>query len=485
MSISGSLANAFSGLTAASRGAEVVSQNLANALTEGYGRRELQLSSRLLGTQGSGVRVDGVTRAVNQTLLADRRIADAGEARDNRLRDALAAIETALGRPDDPGAITARYRDVEAALVAAASRPDSDARLAAVHGAAEALALQFAAASRAVQTQRMSADAAIAAMVGEVNADLQRIVTLNRDIQIERASGRDGSGLIDQRQRLIDRVAAAVPLHEVARDDGSVALYSGGGAVLLDGRAAALGFEPTATITADMTLGSGALSGLTLRGRPVTAGADRGLLGGGGLGALFAIRDDLAPAAQAGLDALARDLVERFEAPAADPTRAAAAAGLFTDGGAGLDPANETGLAGRLQINALADPGRGGALWRLRDGLGAATPGPAGQAAGLQRLLDALAADRLPASGGFATAARPAEGLAADLLSQVGTRLQGAETALAYSAARREALAAAERAGGVDSDQELQHLLLVEQAYSANARVIAAAEAMLDRLMEI
>ena len=43
MSLSSTLANALSGLGAASRGAEVVSANVANARTPGYGRRELGL----------------------------------------------------------------------------------------------------------------------------------------------------------------------------------------------------------------------------------------------------------------------------------------------------------------------------------------------------------------------------------------------------------------------------------------------------------
>ncbi|MFD2438939.1 flagellar basal body protein [Paracoccus kondratievae] len=46
MSISSAISNAVSGLTAASRGTEVVSANIANALTPGYARRELNLSTR-------------------------------------------------------------------------------------------------------------------------------------------------------------------------------------------------------------------------------------------------------------------------------------------------------------------------------------------------------------------------------------------------------------------------------------------------------
>ena len=56
MSISGSLSNALSGLTAAGRAAAVVSSNISNSMTEGYGKRDLVLTERMLAGTGAGVR---------------------------------------------------------------------------------------------------------------------------------------------------------------------------------------------------------------------------------------------------------------------------------------------------------------------------------------------------------------------------------------------------------------------------------------------
>jgi len=39
--------------------------------------------------------------------------------------------------------------------------------------------------------------------------------------------------------------------------------------------------------------------------------------------------------------------------------------------------------------------------------------------------------------------------------------------------------------GGVDTDAEMQSLLLIEQSYAANARVIQTVSDMLDILMQI
>ena len=56
MTLSAALSNALSGLTAASRNAQVTASNISNAMTEGYGRRELEVVSRDIGGMG------GVTR---------------------------------------------------------------------------------------------------------------------------------------------------------------------------------------------------------------------------------------------------------------------------------------------------------------------------------------------------------------------------------------------------------------------------------------
>ncbi len=482
MGLSTSLANALSGLNAAARGAEVVSQNVANARTPGYARREVNLSAQSLGGAGSGVRVDRISRSVNQQLLTDRRLADADSGAARAQADFLQSAEKAIGQPGDAGSLTGLVAGLDATLLQAASRPDSQARLQGVATAARDLSARFNQLTDALQQARMDADDAIAGQVDLLNRTLGRIDALNSDILSQRASGQDATALMDQRQRLVDQVAEIVPVREIARDHDQIALYTTGGAVLLEGNPALIGFSPVGAITADMTLASGALSGLTINGQPVPAGP-AGVLGGGTLGAQFAIRDDLAPGVQSQLDALARDLIERFSAPGTDPTLPPGQPGLFTDAGALANPLTEAGLAGRLALNAAADPARGGALWRLRDGLGATAPGNVGNATTLTALRDALAAPRIPLSGAFIGAGRSAGGLAADVLSGVAETRQTAEARQVYTAARQTALTDLQLQDGVDTDAELQNLLVIEQSYSANARVIQTIDDLINKLI--
>ena len=483
MSISGALSNALSGLTASSRSVEMVSNNIANALTEGYARREVVLGSRSLGGTGQGVSVRGVQRTVDLVLMTDRRVAQASTGDRQTRAQFYASLEAAIGVPGAPGALTTRIATFETALIEAASRPESEARLSNVAGAARALAAQIGDAGVVVQAARTDADHKIGAQVAQVNSAMARVAEMNAEIRKHLASGRDPSAMMDQRQQLVDQIAAIVPLREVQRDHGQIALFTTGGAVLVDGRAAEFGFTTAGIVEPDMTTASGGLSGLTLNGLPIATSGPYSTITGGSLAAHFAVRDALAPAAQAKLDAVARDLVERLAS--LDPTLAPGAPGLFTDAGAAFLPANEVGLAQRLKLNSAADPQQGGALWRLRDGLGATSPGPMGNSALLSALHGALTLHRQPVSGDFLPGLRSFAALTADMLSIAGTARLSADTEASFSAARSEGLRVQELQGGVDTDREMQDLLQIEKAYAANAKVIQTVDEMLDLLLGI
>lgn len=485
MSISASLSSALSGLTAASKMAEVVSSNIANATTPGYGRREVLTEALTVGSDGQGVRVAGVYRHSDPILIGDRRAAQAGTG-DRDVRTAfLRRLETSIGGPDDATSLGARIAAFDTALIEATSRPESEARLSQVAESARGLVQHIAKTSQDIQAARAAADDRIEAEVQQVNSALTRLAELNAKARAVYGTERDASAFMDQRQQLIDSIASIIPLREAARDSGQIALYTTGGAVLLEGTPSVLTFGPVGVITPAMTHSGGALSGLSLNGRPLATAGDGSPIAGGSLAAHFAVRDDLAPSAQSRLDAVARDLVERFSAPGLDSSLPSGAAGLFTDAGAAFLGGNEIGLSERLTLNAAVDPRQGGALWRLRDGLGATIPGAVGDARFLNRLQAALADHRNPASGGFMAGARSFATLAADFLSGAASARLTSEGEASYATARVNALKIMEAEGGVDTDQEMQSLLLVEQAYSANAKVVQTIHDMIQTLLSM
>ncbi len=481
MSITSALSSALSGLTANSRAASVVASNLANIQTEGYGRRDLTLSHDRQG----GVRVVGISRHVDAGVLSDRRLADGALSHSETRATFLKAVQSTVGTPDQPGSLSARIAALEAALVSAASRPDANDRLQAVSSRAAELVQGFNMASTEIQDQRMAAEESIAAAVRSLNADLAQVQDLNVHIQAAQRGGADSSGLLDHRQAVIDRIADLIPVREVPRGDGAVALMTPRGALLLDGSAAKLDFTRNNIILPHMTIDSGLIYNIEINGQEITSGGPLSPIGGGRLSALFEARDTLAEKAQSQLDAVARNVIERFQNSTFDATRAPGAKGLFTDEGDIFDSAMEVGIAGRMRLNDLVDLRGGNEVWRLRDGLGAPAPGPTGNATLLAATSDALSARNIAASGDMGSGAGNVAQHVDRLVSHLAQSTQAEDRAMSYAAVRQSELQTQLLSDGVNSDAEMQRLLLIEQAYGANARMIKTLDEMMQTILRI
>ncbi|MEM9010030.1 MAG: flagellar hook-associated protein FlgK [Pseudomonadota bacterium] len=484
MSISSTLAGAIAGLGATARAADVVANNIANVETPGYARRSLAVTSTVAGGLATGVRVLGVEAASDPRATADRRRveAEAGAADIlSRVADRFAAI---VGAPGEAGALASRAQAFEIAVQALADTPESPALQAQMLTAAQDFAASLNTAGTEAARIRTDADAAIARGVASVNDSLERIDRLNEQIRLRTAQSQETAGLEDQRRALLDRLNEQIPIRTVRNEVGQIAIYSAGGETLLDREVFPLDFQPTATITQDMTLASGALSGLTIGGRPISAGTGTGPLDGGALGAQFQVRDSAGLNFGAQIDALAADMIGRLQDPAVDGTRRPGSPGLFTDGGGAFDPADIDGVATRIAVNAAVDPAEGGALWRLRDGLQAGTPGPAGNDTLLRDIQAALAATA-PAPAGLSGdygAADLSAAISAEALRVGALREEEATYRAGQLAIFRDAELGAV---GVDTDQELQRLLAIEKAYAANAKVIEVVDDLLRRILEV
>ncbi|WP_209426179.1 flagellar hook-associated protein FlgK [Pararhodobacter sp. SW119] len=484
MSINTAMNAAVSGLTAAARGVQVASTNVANAMTDGYAPRKLQLGTAVVGGQGVGVRVLGVERQVDPVLTGLVRQAGADRAGAEAGARFWADLEGAIGDPGDAFALAGRVAAFESALVSAANRPDMDQRLAAVTATAGAMLQEFHGLQRHVQDARLDADRAIAREVTELNNGLARLARLNADIVGLRSSGEPPLALMDERQTLITRLSEIVPLREYQSPEGRSILYTEGGQLLLDVTPSRIEFTPVNAMEPGMTRAGGALSTLTLNGRPIANPGEGGAFGGGRIAALFEVRDTHGVAAQAALDTMAADLIARFEAPDIDPSAPGGPA-LFSDAGDPLAALPAAGLAGRLTLSPLVQPDSGGHLWHLREGLGADPAGPrapVGDAAQIQRWIEALQRGDAPAPG--ASAVSFGNGVAREIAFLSQTR-QGFEDRQIQTATRAADLHERVLSRGVDTDAEMQRLVLIEQAYAANARVIQVADQMLRRLMEI
>ena len=538
MGITNAIGNAMSGLRANSRSAEIVARNIANAGVEGYAAKSLALGHETHGGQPGGVRVDGVLRAGDPLLTAARRSDEAEAGRLSAEADTLRRIADLALDPAGGDSLQSRYLAFENALRALADTPESPAMQRAAADTARGLAVKLNTLSTEARRIRMDADREIQRQVETVNRALRRIEGLNKDIQSAAAAGRDSSALEDERQRQIDLVNGVVPIKSAQPlPNGGMHILAQGGQSLMNGTTAhAFSFETGGQVT-----GSNDLGGVTHLGRTTVEPARIGL-GGGSLEAAFRARDLHARGFSEQLDAMARDLVERFQdVPGFEAPGGGSALGLFVDRARGADarfptvadsftpaPATQAewtakvaeidaqaaGLAGRIAVNALIDPRQGGDAERLVTGesVFAETSPPAEPRLTLpSALYAAMREARDPRAvamaydGGDDTVTTDdvytspylgdALGLTGaasrvDMVTEWATLLEteagAAETEASFRRGAAEALREQELgAQAVDTDEEMRRLLQIEKAYAANARVLQVADQMLATMLEI
>jgi flagellar hook-associated protein 1 FlgK len=480
MSFNIALNNAYSGLQANSRLAELVSRNVANATTEGYAAKSLVLGNRIVAADGAGVFVNGVARAEDAFLTADRRRADARAGGEAFTAEALRAIASALAPDDGGNKLADRFAALDAALEAAASEPDSEATRRQALDAATALTRTLNGLADEAGRIRDQADAEIGRQVVQVNDALTRIEDLTARIREATATGKDPTTLMDERDRQIEVVNKIVPVRVQPADYGGVTLYTKNSAILVDQNANLL------TLTATSVEING------FDANPLATGGPR-VLAGGSLEAAFRVRDEIAPDFMAQLDEIAQDLVDRFsKANVADPSMVDVGNpfedGLFTLWSAPGSPAE----AIRVQ-SAVLDDSR-----RLRDGVytqydaNGVVIGPVGhpdEVAGkrpdaanpavIESLLDSFRAGYGAETLGIT---RKVETMTANWEKSAQT----AEQTAGFSRAAADTLLDEEmRVTRVDTDEELRNLLEIEKAYAANARVMSVLDDLIKRLLEI
>ena len=331
-----------------------------------------------------------------------------------------------------------------------------------------------------IQTLRQQADDAIASDVRSLNGALEKVVSLNKDIQRQTLLGGDTYALMDERQRVTSGIAKIIPITEIPRENGRIMLLAASGQVLADLDHAEFGFSPTPGIGATDTHAAGTLSAVTLDGRPLDA--RKASLQSGRLGANLDLRDQIAPDAQNRLDALARDLLDRFSGPSTDASLATGELGLFTLDPPATLPPDSVGLAGQMRLTSRINPSTDDGLWRLRTGLNATAPGPTLDTTNLANMLNAV---EKPTTLQPGTPKRDLTGHAAAQVSALATARLASDTDLAHAQARHSALSEDLANRGVDTDTQMQNLLALERAYAANARVLSAVDTMMRTLLEV
>ncbi len=339
------LGAALSGLRVSQRSLDLVSNNIANATTEGYTRKTLPTENVLADDLGVGVRYGEVQRFVDQAILRDFRTQTSVQSYLAKREPYLARIQAFHGAAESENNIAAKIGQLNNALVELAASPESTILQSSVVTEAQDVANNINRFAEFLLEQRNLAQREIALTVNEINEQLEVIADLNKRIKAGKGSGQTTAAFEDQRDTAIKIVSEKMGISYFEDSSGAVIVQTKQGQVLVDDDARPVTFAEerigyqsgypdtlSGVILADETIGEVDLASIDI---------------GGELGALLDLRDEALPTYQAQLDELAHKMASRFDAQNVR---------MFTDS-TGVVPAdipeNYAGFAAEIRVNQL------------------------------------------------------------------------------------------------------------------------------------
>ena len=464
----GALNTAFSGLTAARQGLNVVGQNIANANTVGYTRQSVTTSAvnasvglfSGIAQPGQGVSVDGIARMGDAFLDARVRTttADAGYA--SVRASALGAIEDGTHEPGADG-ISAKLQAFWNGWSAMSNNPGDDASAQVLLASAKALTGQIAGGYSDLETQWAQTRTQASGMVDSLNSAANQVAKLNATIKSTIAAGGEANELIDQRNVLTTSIASLAGGTVKDAGDGTVDVYVGGNALVSGATANAVALGGSESLAA-LAAGGGSLQLTWASGSKSVVALDGGQLAGA-LSVLAPASTD--GSGSGGAIAEAAQSYNNLAQKLADTVNGAQAKGFTPAGGAGKDFftfAAGAPLAKGLTVavSSAAD---------LATSSAAATP------------LDGSNAD---ATSQLGTAPGSPDSVWSSFVTNIGSASQAEQQHSKLADASATSATSMQASGAsVDLDEESMNMLTYQHAYQAAARVMTAVDDMLDTLI--
>ena len=232
------LSTGVSGLLAFQQALDVTSNNIANSATPGYSLESIQLTPQpgqatAGGYLGSGVDVQGITRAYSELLAQQVRSSQASYSSANTLSTQAGQIDNMLSSSST--GLTATLQSFVNALQTLSSSPSSSASRQALLSQAQALVQQINGYSSQISTYGSNLEQQISSDIGQVNTLASSIASLNTQISADLAGGKTPNQLMDQRDTLVDQLSQYVSVNTATESNGAMDVYVGSGQALVTG----------------------------------------------------------------------------------------------------------------------------------------------------------------------------------------------------------------------------------------------------------
>jgi flagellar hook-associated protein 1 len=449
------------GLKTASYGVEVAGQNVANASTEGYVRRRLSSETRVPHrtntgiSKGQGVQVANISRAIDR-FTTERAFEALGEQSMAMTAQQSLSIIEANFREGDTASISDRLDRFFDSVTELTSEPSDHGLRMALRDAGKDLSDAVNRGGEALINSIRRAEDRVKDEITSVNLMLDEVETLNRRISDSDAVNGPGD-LMDARDSLVEKIANKVGVEVDYRANGQVSLFVGGHALVQDVHVRHLS-----------TAGApGSLSVKMEAGDSGVVTIDDLLKGE--LGGIVKARDQAA-ASLASLDTFAQEFVDEINVQHSS--------GFDASGVPGLDffsiAAGATNASTSMSLDAvLADDST----------LIAAAASPSAEVGDGVNLENILGVED---NALFSSGTMNSREFVASIYSDLGNAIVGFEVeAATHGAIVSDLNSLKEATSKVDLDEEAVSLIKYQASYQAAARIVTAADSLLQELMQM
>ena len=436
--------NGIAGMNVASTALVVTSSNIANASVAGYSRQQAVFSTTATG----GVTVSDIQRVTDQFYVSQVQSASTSLGYATAKASQNNLLEITLS--NESMSLSPALNDFFNSLDSAQADPMDIAYRQEVLFGAENVASRFNGLVTDMNKQLDEVNKQVDVMVGEANTLMNRVADLNKDIQMAEAAGGASSALLDERDRSVQQLSELLGVEALIQSDNTVNLFLPSGEPLVTGATASELMVEKGNSPWDSTVSLKTGS----HTKPINS------IGGAVQGQLD-FRDDVLAPAFDDLMAIGEVLAEEFNAVLTQ--------GYDLNGEPG-EPLFEFTDNGELKV-LIDDPSK------LAFSSDPDEPGNNDILMDLSELRHEKWEDLGDLSFNDAYS-----GLVIDVAGKASDAMNRYDAALLIYNESGNNLASV---AGVNMDEEAANLIVFQQTYAANAKVIASANEMMNMLLAL
>ena len=458
--INGIMSVAGQALMTQQKAINVTGHNIANVNTPGYSRQRLQMSTNPpsysdIGLIGNGVNADSIERIYDRFLSTQINDENQGLGRWDAQKGAVEVLEMIFNESDGYGLSQAMSKFWDAWQLLTNNPAGVTERQVLVTNS-QVLAATFNQLDADLRKSQEDLDLAIEGTVADINRLSEQIADLNQKILSAESIASSANDYRDQREQLLKALSELIDISTHENSNGAVHV------LVADGRPLVGAGQQWQLSTQVNTRNLHDVVWLDRSGTPTNIISD---IDGGQLKGYLEVRDGIIPADMNRLDTLAQTMMTDINA--------LHQAGFALDGSAGEAFFNGLG-AGNIALNPniAADPDL---IAAAADAL--TVPGDNRQAIAIANLQY-----QLTMNGNTATYHDSYSALIRDAGNEVlksNAYYHHQSDMLAQLENRRESIS------GVSLDEEMIHLIKFQNAYAAAAKMISAADVMLQTVLQM